>query len=157
MATDPVAWLVAVTFAFGIEAPVGSTTAPVMAPCSTWARQTNALVAKSNDAISNALFRDILAPLRTANATRDCPIQQYLDLDLVADLGRRPFVIGRSDDAPLRARAVADGDTAVACGLGPIFQMQIELTEIAAPGVKPRLRIHPALELLWSRQRATRS
>src|SRR6267378_5916295 len=72
MATDPVAWLVAVTFAFGIEAPVESTTAPAMAPCSTWARQTNALVAKSNDAISNALFRDILAPLRTANATRDC-------------------------------------------------------------------------------------
>src|SRR5438876_11451527 len=74
MATDRVAWLVAVTFAFGIEAPVESTTTPAMAPCSTWARQTNALVAKSNDAISNALFRDILAPLRTANATRDCTI-----------------------------------------------------------------------------------
>src|SRR5712671_993023 len=90
MATEPVAWLVAVTFAFGIEAPVGSTTAPVMAPCSTWARQTNALVAKSNDAVSNALFRDILAPLRTANAPRlsynrpeptleqrPCAIEQY--------------------------------------------------------------------------------
>src|SRR5260370_10938689 len=80
-----------------------------------------------------------------------------IDLDLVTDLGRRPFVIGRSDDAPLRARAVADGDAAVTRGLGPILQMQIELAEIASPGVEPRLCIHPALELLWSRQRATRS
>src|SRR5260370_6207573 len=63
MATDPVAWLVAVTFALGIEAPVGSTTAPVMAPCSTWARQMNALATKSNEAVSNAIFRDIRGSL----------------------------------------------------------------------------------------------
>src|SRR5437773_6465840 len=79
-----------------------------------------------------------------------------IDLDLVTDLGRRPFVIGRSDDAPLRARGVAYGDAAVARSLGPIFKVQIELAEIAAPGVEPGLRIHPALELLWSRQRASR-
>src|SRR5437870_4534793 len=58
----PVAWFVAVTLAFGIEEPVASTTTPVMAPCSTWARQVTADIAVSKSAIRSADLRDIPSP-----------------------------------------------------------------------------------------------
>src|ERR1700694_4684237 len=79
-----------------------------------------------------------------------------VDLDLIADLGGRPLVIGRGNDAPLRARGIADRYAAVTCSLGPIFQMQVELAEIFALGIEPRLRVDPALELLRRRQRTAR-
>src|SRR6516225_7707843 len=47
-----------------------------------------------------------------------------IDLDLVADFGRRLGVIGRRDDGPFGARGVADGDAAVAGGLGPVFEVE---------------------------------
>ncbi len=49
--------------------------------------------------------------------------------------------------AHLGARRVANGDPAVAGGLRPVFQVQVELPEIVAPGVEPGLSVRPALEL----------
>src|SRR5207248_9679979 len=56
-------------------------------------------------------------------------------------------------DAPFRARRIANRDTAIAGGVGPILQVKIELTEIVARGVKPGLRIYPTLELAGRGQR----
>src|SRR5258706_3474903 len=67
----PVAWFVALTFALGIDAPVESTTAPVMAPCSAWPKHIMPFIAMSNAAIRSDIVRDILSPssIWTANTT----------------------------------------------------------------------------------------
>ena len=66
-----------------------------------------------------------------------------VDLDFVADFGRRLFVINGQHDGVFRARGVADGDAAVAAGAHPVFHVQIELPEIVASGVEPRLQVQP--------------
>src|SRR6185503_5414833 len=64
--------------------------------------------------------------------------------------GRRLGVVRRRDYAPLGARRIADRDAAVTVRLGPVFHVQVELAEIVALRVQPRLRIHPTAELLGS-------
>src|SRR5271165_971263 len=77
------------------------------------------------------------------------------NLNLVADVGRGAFQragefrmggVGLADGV-MGAGDIADGDAAIAAARNPVFDMEVELIEVAR-GVKPCLAIEPAVVAL---------
>jgi hypothetical protein len=72
-----------------------------------------------------------------------------VDLDFVADFGGGSFEVGRGSGAIVAAGGVADGDAAVALGLGPELDVEVEFAEVVAFGVEPGLGVFPGAVFLF--------